>query len=102
MEWNPHWFVTISPDYGALRTLANAHIALSGKGFDWGGSKIRPEATGYGLVYFVGHMINSARGEDFQGKTVAISGAGNVAQVSLQHFEASSRPSQLIRKRFCF
>ena len=56
---------------------------FAGKGFDWGGSKIRPEATGYGLVYYVEHMIREARGEDFKGKTVAISGAGNVAQVSL-------------------
>lgn len=55
---------------------------LTGKGLTWGGSLIRPEATGYGLVYYVGHMINYASGgkESFKGKRVAISGSGNVAQ----------------------
>ncbi|KAL2419692.1 NADP-specific glutamate dehydrogenase [Exophiala dermatitidis] len=55
---------------------------LTGKGGSWGGSLIRPEATGYGLVYYVGHMINYATGgkESFAGKRVAISGSGNVAQ----------------------
>ncbi|MCJ1304383.1 hypothetical protein MMC08_007195 [Hypocenomyce scalaris] len=55
---------------------------LTGKGGSWGGSLIRPEATGYGLVYYVQHMIQYASGgkESFQGKRVAISGSGNVAQ----------------------
>jgi len=55
---------------------------LTGKGGAWGGSFIRPEATGYGLVYYVDHMINYASGgkESFKGKRVAISGSGNVAQ----------------------
>jgi len=55
---------------------------LTGKGGSWGGSLIRPEATGYGLVYFVEHMIKHAsKGEEsFKGKRVAISGSGNVAQ----------------------
>ncbi|EXJ82151.1 NADP-specific glutamate dehydrogenase [Capronia coronata CBS 617.96] len=55
---------------------------LTGKGGTWGGSLIRPEATGYGLVYYVGHMIDYATGgkESFAGKRVAISGSGNVAQ----------------------
>ena len=57
---------------------------LTGKGADWGGSNIRPEATGYGLIYYVMEMIKQAEGceleKTFQGKTVAISGAGNVAQ----------------------
>ncbi|KAL9025680.1 MAG: hypothetical protein Q9196_005537 [Gyalolechia fulgens] len=55
---------------------------LTGKGGTWGGSLIRPEATGYGLVYYVQHMIQYASGgkESFQGKRVAISGSGNVAQ----------------------
>ncbi|KAL8993560.1 MAG: hypothetical protein Q9169_006256 [Polycauliona sp. 2 TL-2023] len=55
---------------------------LTGKGGTWGGSLIRPEATGYGLVYYVQHMIQYASGgkESFEGKRVAISGSGNVAQ----------------------
>ncbi|KAK7742177.1 NADP-dependent glutamate dehydrogenase [Diatrype stigma] len=53
---------------------------LTGKGMDWGGSLIRPEATGYGLVYYVEHMIKHAGQGDFKGKRVAISGSGNVAQ----------------------
>lgn len=51
---------------------------LTGKGLEWGGSRIRPEATGYGAVYFVQHML-ATRGLDIKGKTVAISGFGNVA-----------------------
>ncbi|KIV78579.1 NADP-specific glutamate dehydrogenase [Exophiala sideris] len=55
---------------------------LTGKGGSWGGSLIRPEATGYGLVYYVQHMIQYASGgkESFSGKKVTISGSGNVAQ----------------------
>jgi glutamate dehydrogenase (NADP+) len=55
---------------------------LTGKGGTWGGSLIRPEATGFGLVYYVQHMILYASGgkESFSGKRVAISGSGNVAQ----------------------
>lgn len=55
---------------------------LTGKGGTWGGSLIRPEATGYGLVYYVQHMIKYASGgkETFSGKKVSISGSGNVAQ----------------------
>jgi len=53
---------------------------LTGKGGTWGGSLIRPEATGYGLIYYVNHMIEYAGQGSFQGKTVAISGSGNVAQ----------------------
>jgi len=55
---------------------------LTGKGGNWGGSLIRPEATGYGLVYYVEHMIKYASGgtESFSGKKVAVSGSGNVAQ----------------------
>ncbi len=52
---------------------------LTGKGLNWGGSLIRPEATGYGAVYFAEEMLKT-RGESFQGKRVAISGSGNVAQ----------------------
>ena len=56
---------------------------LTGKGINWGGSLIRPEATGYGNVYFAQNMLAS-KGDDFNGKTVAISGSGNVAQYACQ------------------
>ena len=52
---------------------------LTGKGLAWGGSLLRPEATGYGLCYFAQQML-ATRGESFEGKTVLVSGAGNVAQ----------------------
>ena len=52
---------------------------LTGKGFAWGGSSLRPEATGYGVCYFASQML-ATRGESFEGKTVVVSGAGNVAQ----------------------
>ena len=51
---------------------------LTGKGLEWGGSKIRPEATGYGALYFVNQMLQT-HGHDIKGKTVALSGFGNVA-----------------------
>ena len=69
--------------FGAYRAARNRwEGVLTGKGGSWGGSLIRPEATGYGLVYYVEHMINYASGgkESFAGKRVAISGSGNVAQ----------------------
>ena len=52
---------------------------LTGKGFAWGGSSLRPEATGFGVCYFAQQML-ATRGESFEGKTVVVSGAGNVAQ----------------------
>ena len=51
---------------------------ITGKGLEWGGSRIRPEATGYGALYFVNQMLQT-RGIDIKGKTVAVSGFGNVA-----------------------
>lgn len=51
---------------------------LTGKGLEWGGSRIRPEATGYGALYFVNQMLNT-HGHNIKGKTIAISGFGNVA-----------------------
>ncbi|KAB2578934.1 Glutamate/phenylalanine/leucine/valine dehydrogenase [Lasiodiplodia theobromae] len=69
--------------FGAYRQARNRwEGVLTGKGGSWGGSLIRPEATGYGLVYYVEHMIKYASGgkESFKGKRVAISGSGNVAQ----------------------
>ncbi|KAK4496257.1 hypothetical protein PRZ48_012237 [Zasmidium cellare] len=69
--------------FGTYRAERNRwEGVLTGKGGNWGGSLIRPEATGYGLVYYVQHMIQYASSgkESFQGKRVAISGSGNVAQ----------------------
>ncbi len=65
--------------YGMYKKLARENTGvLTGKGLGWGGSLIRPEATGFGGVYFTQEMLNMF-GESFQGKTVAISGFGNVA-----------------------
>lgn len=65
--------------YGMYKKLAHEHTGvLTGKGLNWGGSLIRPEATGFGNVYFAQEML-ATQGESFYGKTVAISGFGNVA-----------------------
>ncbi len=65
--------------YGMYKKLTHEHTGvLTGKGLNWGGSLIRPEATGFGAVYFAQEMLNS-RGMSIQGKTVCISGFGNVA-----------------------
>ena len=56
---------------------------LTGKGLGWGGSRLRPEATGYGLCYFAEQML-ATRSESFEGKKVNISGSGNVAQYAAQ------------------
>ncbi|HOZ29482.1 MAG TPA: NADP-specific glutamate dehydrogenase [Bacteroidales bacterium] len=56
---------------------------LTGKGLTWGGSLIRPEATGYGATYFAEEMLKT-RGESFKGKTVVISGSGNVSQYAIE------------------
>ncbi len=65
--------------YGMYRKLARENTGvLTGKGLNWGGSLIRPEATGFGCVYFAKEML-ATRGESFKGKRVAISGFGNVA-----------------------
>jgi glutamate dehydrogenase (NADP+) len=65
--------------YGMYKRLTGEHTGvLTGKGINWGGSLVRPEATGFGCVYFAKEML-STRGESFTGKRVAISGFGNVA-----------------------
>jgi len=70
--------------FGMYKKLANEFTGvLTGKGRAWGGSLIRPEATGYGLVYFTKEML-AARGESFEGKRVLISGSGNVAQYATE------------------
>lgn len=70
--------------FGQYKRLRNEFTGvLTGKGLNWGGSLIRPEATGYGLVYFTNQML-ATKGETFKGKTVAVSGSGNVAQYATQ------------------
>ena len=70
--------------FGQYKRLKNEFTGvLTGKGIEYGGSLIRPEATGYGCVYFAEEMLKT-RGESFKGKTVAISGAGNVAQFAAE------------------
>jgi len=65
--------------YGMYKKLARENTGvLTGKGLNWGGSLIRPEATGFGAVYFAEEMLGTI-GETFKGKTVALSGFGNVA-----------------------
>ncbi len=65
--------------YGMYKKLARENTGiLTGKGINWGGSLIRPEATGFGNVYFAAEMLKT-RGDSFEGKRVAISGFGNVA-----------------------
>jgi glutamate dehydrogenase (NADP+) len=65
--------------YGMWKKLTSEHNGvLTGKGLNWGGSLIRPEATGFGCVYFAQEMLKT-KGIDLKGKTVAISGFGNVA-----------------------
>lgn len=70
--------------FGQYKRLRNEFTGvLTGKGRNWGGSLIRPEATGYGTVYFAQEMLKT-RGEGLEGKTVVISGSGNVAQYSVE------------------
>ncbi|MDT8308431.1 MAG: NADP-specific glutamate dehydrogenase [Bacteroidales bacterium] len=65
--------------FGMYKKLTREHVGvLTGKGTNWGGSLVRPEATGFGNVYFANEMLKS-RGDSFEGKTIAISGFGNVA-----------------------
>ncbi|WWD16529.1 hypothetical protein CI109_100956 [Kwoniella shandongensis] len=67
--------------FGAYKKYKNEFSGiLTGKGANWGGSFIRPEATGYGLVYYVSEMLRDLDNTDWKGKRVLISGAGNVAQ----------------------
>ncbi|WP_258286295.1 NADP-specific glutamate dehydrogenase [Aggregatibacter actinomycetemcomitans] len=69
---------------GMMKKLSNqTGCVFTGKGLTFGGSLIRPEATGYGLVYFVQAML-AEKGQDLKGKTVAVSGSGNVAQYAIE------------------
>ena len=70
--------------FGQYKRLRNEFVGvLTGKGLDWGGSLIRPEATGYGTVYFAKEML-ATRNETFEGKIVSVSGSGNVAQFATE------------------
>ncbi len=70
--------------YGQYRRLRNEFSGtLTGKGSGWGGSPLRPEATGYGTTYFASEMLNTV-GDEIAGKTVTISGSGNVAQYAVE------------------
>ena len=70
--------------FGQYKRIRNEFTGvLTGKGTTWGGSLLRPEATGYGLLYFVQEMLNS-KGDSIKGKLVAISGSGNVAQYATE------------------
>jgi glutamate dehydrogenase/leucine dehydrogenase len=70
--------------FGQYKRLRNEFTGvLTGKGLEWGGSLIRPEATGYGCVYFAQEML-ATRGDTFKGKTVSVSGSGNVAQYACE------------------
>ncbi len=70
--------------FGQYKRLANEFTgAITGKAFNWGGSHIRPEATGYGAAYFAAAMMETT-GESFDGKVCLVSGAGNVAQYAVE------------------
>ena len=70
--------------FGQYKRLKNEFTGvLTGKGVKWGGSFIRPEATGYGCVYFAGEMM-AAKHQSLEGKTCLVSGSGNVAQYTVQ------------------
>ena len=70
--------------FGQYKRIRNEFTGvLTGKGINWGGSLIRPEATGYGNVYFAQNMLE-VKGDSFKGKIVAISGSGNVAQYACE------------------
>jgi glutamate dehydrogenase (NADP+) len=71
--------------FGQYKRISNEFAGiLTGKGINWGGSLIRPEATGYGSVYFADEMLKT-RGESIRGKTCLVSGSGNVAQFTVEN-----------------
>ena len=82
--------------FGQYKKIRNAFTGvLTGKGTNWGGSLIRPEATGYGLVYFVKEMLKT-RSDSLSGKVVTVSGSGNVAQFACEKLiELGAKPITL-------
>ena len=82
--------------FGMYKKLRNEFTGvLTGKGIGWGGSLIRPEATGYGAVYFAAEMLNT-RNEDLAGKVCLVSGSGNVAQYTVEKLiELGAKPVTL-------
>jgi len=82
--------------FGYYKKLKNEHTGiLTGKGLEWGGSLIRPEATGYGSVYFAAEMLN-VKNDTLQGKTALVSGSGNVAQYTVEKLlELGAKPVTL-------
>ena len=75
--------VVAEQDADVREALHHDDTALTGKGLDWGGSLVRKEATGYGLVFFVQEMLK-VQGQSLQGKTCVVSGAGNVAIYTIE------------------
>ena len=88
--------------FGQYKRLANEFTGvLTGKGLNWGGSLIRPEATGYGAVYFAQEML-ATRGETLEGKTCLVSGSGNVAQYTAEKLiELGAKPVTLSDSSGC-
>jgi glutamate dehydrogenase (NADP+) len=82
--------------FGQYKKLRNEFTGvLTGKGLNWGGSLIRPEATGYGTVYFAAEMLKT-RGETLEGKVSLVSGSGNVAQYTVEKLiDLGARPVTL-------
>ena len=82
--------------FGQYKRITNQFSGvLTGKGLEWGGSAIRPEATGYGAVYFAQEML-ATRGDSLEGKTCLVSGSGNVAQYTVEKLiELGARPVTL-------
>jgi glutamate dehydrogenase (NADP+) len=82
--------------FGMYKKLRNEFTGvLTGKGLNWGGSLIRPEATGYGAVYFAAEML-ATRGQSLEGKTCLVSGSGNVAQFTVEKLlELGAKPVTL-------
>ncbi len=82
--------------FGQYKRIRNEFTGvLTGKALEWGGSLIRPEATGYGAVYFAAEML-ATRGEALEGKTCLVSGSGNVAQYTVEKLiELGAKPVTL-------
>src|SRR3989475_3429487 len=86
--------------FGQYKRIRNEFTGvLTGKGLNWGGSLIRPEATGYGAVYFAAEML-ATRKQTLQGKTCLVSGSGNVAQYTIEKLlQLAAKPGTLSDSR---